>query len=377
MLTNNPDIRRPPSSPAWKSAVKLPTSRIVRILRTICQVFCCSLVLLSATASAGESLRILSWPGYASPEAVRAFELRHGVSVELTVVNSDDELWDRARKDSGGSFDLIALNTAELQRYIDADLVGPIRIKNIPNTRNQLQRFTRLSSIPGIMRDGEPYGVPYTYSAMGLIYNKQLVSQAPNSMAAMWEPRYKGKVLAYNGSAHNFSLTALTLGYRDPFKLTTEQFNQVVNRLRGLRDNILKFYSSPDEVVQLFKEREVALIFANYGDQQIQELKRAGADIGYIIPREGALAWLDCWAVARRARDRALAEAWINHVLAPGVARQLTDEQGLSNTLKDSAENDSRRSDKLIWLEPVEDAQKRAIFWERILAGTVPRARAK
>jgi len=326
--------------------------------------------------SASEPLRVLSWPGYASPEAIRSFEARHNVSVEVKVINSDDELWELARKDNGGAFDVMAVNTAELQRYIDADIVGPIRLKNIPNTRNQLPRFTKLSSIPGILRDDIPYAVPYTYSAMGLIYNKKLVAQPPVSMSSMWDARYKGQVLAYNGGSHNFSLTALTLGFRNPFNLSSDQFNQVVNRLRLLRENVLKFYSTPEEAVQLFKENSVAFIFANYGDQQIQELKRAGADIGYVIPREGALAWLDCWAVSRRTHDRTLAEAWINHMLAPGVSSQLTENQGLSNTLTETPNNTRRRPDKLIWLEPVEDVQKRAIFWERILAGA-PRNRPK
>jgi putative spermidine/putrescine transport system substrate-binding protein len=80
-------------------------------------------------------------------------------------------------------------------------------------------------------------------------------------------------------------------------------------RLIAVRRNVLTFYSLPEESVQLFREHKVALLFANYGTQQVQQLKKAGADIGYTIPKEGALAWLDCWTVTRGAKNKLLAEA--------------------------------------------------------------------
>lgn len=335
------------------------------------RALCCFLLstLLAATAGAAETLRVLAWPGYVSREAIRIFEVRHNVRIEVSVINSDEELWTRATSKKGDTFDLIALNTAELRRYIDTGLVAPIQLKNIPNTRKQTARFRQLDAIPGIVHNGEPYAVPYTYSAMGLIYNRKLVAKAPRSMSALWESRYSGKVLAYHGGTQNFSLTALMLGYRDPFHLNATQFAQVVEQLRSLRNNVLKFYSTPEEVVQLFRENEVALIYANYGDQQILALQRAGADVGYVIPQEGALAWLDCWAILRSSNNPTLAEAWINHMLTPQISGQLTTEQGLANTLRDTPKPSMPDTGKLVWLDSVEDAQQRTLYWERILAG--------
>ena len=53
-------------------------------------------------------------------------------------------------------------------------------------------------------------------------------------------------------------------------------------------------------------------------------------DVGYIIPREGALAWLDCWVITRGARNRALAHAWIDYMLEAGPAEVLSQRHGLS-----------------------------------------------
>jgi putative spermidine/putrescine transport system substrate-binding protein len=111
------------------------------------------------------------------------------------------------------------------------------------------------------------------------------------------------------------------------------------------------------------------LLFANYGSQQVKLLRAAGADIGYLIPKEGALAWLDCWAVTRGARNKRLAEAWINYTLEKPVSDALTARQGLANTITATPAEHDRR---LIWLEPVEDAVRRASLWSRIVSGDPP-----
>ncbi len=313
-----------------------------------------------------EMLRILTWPGYADADLVKTFELRHDVRVIVTEVGNDEILRARMASRQGADFDVFAANTAEMVHYIDAGLVLPIDIRSIPNTHNQHPRFSRLSEIPGITRDGKVYAIPYTYSEMGLIYDRRQFKTAPTSLAVLWDPRYAGKVLLFDGGAHNFSLAALSLGL-NPFRIPPAEVKQVLNQLLALRRNALGFYNLPEEATQLFREQSAALLFANYGSQQVKQLRDSGADIGYVVPREGALAWLDCWAISRGARDKTLAEAWINYTLEPAVSRALTQRQGLANTLEPS--DTARSHDRLIWLEPVENDGWRTQLWQRILSG--------
>jgi putative spermidine/putrescine transport system substrate-binding protein len=328
------------------------------------------LLITPCLASARETLRVLTWPGYADDDIVQTFEQRHDVKVEITYITSDDELWEQVSKDSGSHFDVFAVNTAELQRYINHGLVTPINLHHISNHKLQLPRFQNYDAIPSISHDHVIYAAPYTYSEMGLIYNRKLIKEPPTSMAAMWDPRYQGKVLAYNASNHNFSVAALLLGARDPFQLSDEQMKQAAKLLVDLRRNVLTFYSSPEEVVQLFKENQIALVYANYGRQQITQLKKAGADIGYIIPDEGALAWLDCWAISKGAKDQKLAEDWINYTLTKDVSDTLTRRQGLPNTVTPFP--DSKSDEQIFWLEPLESYDKRKNLWDKILSGDRP-----
>lgn len=332
------------------------------------RLFSLSLFLLIAhQASALPQLKVLAWDGYADPDVVAEFEQQFGVDVIVTFVYSDDELWSKTNDTSGDSgYDVIAVNTAELQRYIQKELVRPIDTKKISNIRYQLPGFRDRDAIPGLVKNSHSYGIPYAYSDMGLIYNRKLVHQPPDSISALWDPQYSGKVLAFNTSSHNFTLAALALGSTSPFNQTPDQLQQSARHLVGLRRNLLTFYSSPQEAVHLFKTQEIALIYANYGSQQLKALADAGADVGYAMPLDGTLAWLDCWAITKEAGP--VAEQWIDFMLSEKASLRLTKQHGLANTLHEPT---THHNAKLIWLEPVENADARASLWEQILSGDV------
>lgn len=324
-------------------------------------------LVMAGLAQAQGTLRVLAWPGYADADLVRLFEQRTGATVEVTSIDTDDVMWQKLSHDQAADFDVFAVNTAELQRYIRDGLVVPVDTKAIPNTARQLARFRNLKGIPGLVRDNQVFAIPYTYSEMGLIYDRQQVKEPPTSLRALWEPRYKGKVLLYNGSAHAFSLAAMAMGDRTPFHLDERAWPAAVEQLIALRRNALGYYSQPEESVEMFVNGHAALMFANYGSQQVQLLRAVGANVGYAMPKEGALAWLDCWAITRGARNVALAQAWINFMLEPEPGEALLKRQGLANTTTESPNLSPQ--DRLKWLEPVEDSERRAHLWERILAG--------
>ena len=320
--------------------------------------------------AARETLNVMAWPGYADEDLVQVFEQRFNVDVVVTLVDTDDVMWNRLTQETDFNFDVFAVNTAQLQRYINHGMSVPLSLSNIPNTAGQLPRFRDLAGIPGLMRNGQVYAIPYTYSEMGLIYDRKLFPAPPDSFSLMWDKHYQGRVLMYAGSDQNFSLSALVLGLDNPFQISDADFRRVSQHLISLRRNVLTYYENPQDASTLFRQNEIALLFANYGSQQVALLQNAGADIGYVIPREGALAWLDCWSVTRYAENRTLAEQWINYMLEAEVSRELTLRQGLPNTLQDPAT--LHKGDKIIWLQQVEDISRRKSLWDKIISGEVP-----
>ena len=323
-------------------------------------------ILSSTRAFAAKELRVMAWQGYADDDWVKEFQDQTGATANVVFIGTDDEIWAKMKGSEGKDFDVFAVNTAQLQRYIDAGLTTPLDLAKIPNQKSVLPRFQDLSKVKGTMRDGKVHSVPFCFDSIGIIYDKDKVNPAPDSFETFWDPKYKGKILAYDNGEHNFSFTALTLGIEDPFHLNADQMAKIKDKLVALKGNVLSFYTTPDEALQLYKSNDVALIWANYGQQQVKAMKDAGANIGYVNPKEGALAWLDTWAMTSGVQDQDLAAAWINFLLQKKIGEQLSQRTGFGNTVAETGS--AGASDKLVWLDFVEDATKRSDLWNEVKA---------
>jgi len=320
----------------------------------------------SPAPSQAKELRILAWEGYADPDWVKEFEAQTGADVNVVFIGTDDEIWAKIKGSEGKDFDLFAVNTAQLQRYLDLGLVEPYDLSKVPNQKETLPRFQDLSKVTGVMRDGKVYAIPYAFDSIGLIYDTDKVKTPPDSWNALWDPQYAGKVLGYDNGEHNFTITALSMGIEDPYHLTDEQMQAAEDKLVDLKHNVLSFYTTADEALQLYQHNDVALIFANYGQQQVKTMQDAGAHIAYVNPEEGAPAWLDTWAMTTGVQDKDLAEAWVNFVLQKKIGQQLSERTGFGNTVVPFAS--AGQGDKLVWLEDVEDPTKRADLWNEVKA---------
>jgi putative spermidine/putrescine transport system substrate-binding protein len=323
--------------------------------------------LLAAPPAQAKELRIMAWQGYADDDWVQEFEEKTGADVEVAFIASDDEIWAKMMGSEGKDFDIFAVNSAQLQRYIDAGLTTPIDLAAIPNQPATLPRFNDLTKVQGITRDGKVHAIPFAFDASGgLIYDKGKVQPTPTSMSILWDPKYQGKVLAYDNGEYNFSFTALVMGFPDPFNLTPEQYEQIKAKLIALKSNVLTFYTNMDDGTQIYQNNDVALIWANFGRLQVKAMEAAGANIGYIIPDEGALAWLDTWALTSGVKEKELAEQWINFLLEKRISAAMSERTGYGNTVTET--DVANPDDKLIYVEPVENPTMRSDLWNEIKA---------
>lgn len=325
-------------------------------------------VAFGASQAHSETLRMLVWPGYADDDWIAEFKKETGNDVQVVFASTDDEIWSKIKGSDGSDFDLITVNTAELRRYIDAGLSKPLDLGKIPNQAEAQPQFADLAKIGAVTKDDKVFGVPLAYDSVGLIYDKTKVPETPTSWNILWDKAYAGKVLGYNASSHNFSVAAMTLGFK-PFNLTDDQMKQSMEKLKALRANVLTFYSQPDEALSICQQNDIALIFANYGHQQLRQMQKAGANVGYVVPKEGALAWLDVFMIPSHSKAPDAAYQWMNFILDPARSAQLSERQGFGNTMTPLAGDADQGSGTLQWLLPVEDYTKRTDLWNAVMAG--------
>ena len=139
-------------------------------MRRLCSIWALVALCMAvpALAADGDVLHVLAWPGYADADVVKAFEQQHQVKVVVTLVDSDESLWDKLHAQDGELFDVLAANTAEIQRYYHNGMLQPLDVSRLPNTRFQLPRFDEPMSLcatwPRLRRRGGPSSISPIFS---------------------------------------------------------------------------------------------------------------------------------------------------------------------------------------------------------------------
>lgn len=329
----------------------------------------------SASDKPTGTLRLLGWEGYADPSWVKPFEKRYNAKVKISYVGSVDELFNKVRL-QGANYDLAFPDASMIPRYVKAGLLQPLEMKRIKGL-GRLQAFYRNQTYFNM--GGKRYAVPYTSGTTPIIYNKTLIPQAPTSWNVLFDPRYKGKVGMLDDSNNMTVVTALTEGIKDPLHLTGTQFSKVTAKLAAQRSMVRKYYSGPDEGVNLLASGDVTVAPEMEPDMIDKVTKSNKFKFGIAYPKEGALAWVDNAVIPKGAANPALAYAYINWALSSRVQAGLANKYGLMPTipvdksLKPAVASRVQIAEKNLssfqLLGPVEDPQKRADLWNRLRSG--------
>ncbi|APX18024.1 hypothetical protein BWR17_19245 (plasmid) [Phaeobacter inhibens] len=321
-----------------------------------------ALSLLATVAVADGEVRLLSFEGYADDAWRVPFEEATGCKVAVSFAGGVDEMFAKMAGSDGSDFDLVSIDTSLFPRYADAGLIQAYDDTKIPNLVNLLDAFQNVEAV----KDGETrYGIPVAWGSQGLIYDADEMSGAPTSWGAMWDPENAQRVIALDDSNNNIVMAALLLGFEDPYTLSEEQMAQVKDKLIELKGNLLSYYAGFDEGVAIWESGAATMMFS-MGEPQIGQLRERGYNAVYSIPEEGAVGWLDTWALSAGAEDLDCAHAWVNFVLQPEVGAALNEKFGYGPTTIEA--KGMEYADNLVWLKPVEDMDARVRLWNEVKA---------
>jgi spermidine/putrescine-binding protein len=321
---------------------------------------------LGGVSRAAGDFRILTWEGYTEPEWVKPFEEKHGVKTSIVYAGSVDEMFAKMQGSKGADFDIVAFDTSAFARYLDASLLAPLDLAKIPNAANLQPAFT---SVEPVMRGGAQYGIPFAWGSLPLVYDKVAFPTAPDSWSVMWDPANAQQIIALDDANNSIVLAAMVLGLKDPFNLSDAEFDQVKAKLIEQKKLLLTYYAGFDDGVAVFAQSGIKAMFS-MGEPQVPGLKAKGVDAAFVIPKEGAIGWLDCWTISSGTSNLDLAHAWIDACLDKSVGAYLSDKKSYGNTTDEEANKRSgfTYADKLVWLKTPENFEKRIAVWNEVKA---------
>ncbi|UNB54774.1 ABC transporter substrate-binding protein [Mycolicibacterium sp. YH-1] len=288
---------------------------------------------LSALGDGEGELNLVAWAGYAEdgsndPTAdwVTPFEKETGCQVNVKLGNTSDEMVQLMRT---GQYDGVSASGDATLRLIYAGDVAPVNTSLVPNYET-ITGF--LKDRPWNSVDGQMYGIPHGWGANLLMYNVDVVRDAPNSWAAVFTDagKYKGRVTAYDSpiyiadAALYLSKTKPELGIEDPYSLTSEQLDAAVELLKAQRENVSEYWSDYTKEVQAFESGTSVIgttwqVIANTigADNRVQ--------VNTVLPKEGSTGWSDTWMVAAKAAHPNCMYKWMNWITSPEVNAEVAE----------------------------------------------------
>ena len=264
---------------------------------------------------AGTTLNVYNWGEYLSlgeDDAIdvnAAFEKLTGIKVNYTNFESNEEMYAKIKAGSS-AYDIIIPSDYMIQRMIREDLLLKLDFSEISNYSYIADEYKNLYFDPK-----NEYSVPYNVGMVGLIYNKTMVEEAPDSWEALFDSRYKGNILTFNNSRDAFAIAQFALGL-DINSLSKDDWNRAADKLK--QQNSVLQARVMDEVFNKMESGNAALAPYYAGDFYI--MKEANDDLEFVYPKEGTNIFVDSVCVPKTAQNFEAAMMYINFLLEPEVA---------------------------------------------------------
>jgi len=222
-----------------------------------------------------------------------------------------------------GQYDGVSASGDATLRLIYAGDVAPVNTDLVPNyaTISDFLKNKEWNSV-----DGQMFGIPHGWGANLLMYNTDVVKDAPDSWGAVFPgaPEYKGKVTAYDSpiyiadAALYLSKTKPELGIKNPYALTSEQLDAATELLKTQHGNIGEYWSDYTKAVQAF-ESGTSVIGTSW--QVIANMLTSDdkVKIATVLPKEGSTGWSDTWMLASKATHPNCMYKWMDYITSPKV----------------------------------------------------------
>ncbi|MCQ4160209.1 extracellular solute-binding protein [Roseomonas sp. GC11] len=294
-----------------------------------------------ALSSSG-TLNLLHWDDELPGEVIPDFEKKTGIRINKTPFSQNEEQINKLQATGGEGFDLCQPTRDRAPQFQELEVLAPFDTKKL-----QLDRL-----LPAMLEGstsvwtwgGKLYHVPHCWGSEAISWRTDLttLNYETLSYGTLWDEAYRGKV---QGRPHSL-LLGIGLWWDRTGRLASNRMMDSYKdeaSMRRIYDPILKFAIEKKSQIRQFWDSadntksgllENGVVIGQTWDGPALSLKKQGRPVSYMAPQEGAIAWLDGWAITKAARNVEQAYAWINYIHSPEVSAKVADGSGYNPVAK-------------------------------------------
>lgn len=257
-------------------------------------------------------LIVYNWGEYLDPDVIPMFEKETGIQVVYEEYETNEIMYPKIQ--SGAiAYDVVCPSDYMIQRMIENDLLAEIDFDNIPNIKNIGETYLEQS------RQFDPenkYSVPYCWGTVGILYNKTMVKEPIDSWSVLWDETYKDNILMQDSVRDAFAVALKYIGA----SLNSTDLNELeaAKQLLIEQKPLVQAYVI-DQVRDKMIGNEAAIGVIYSGEAIYTQMENP--DLEYVIPKEGSNLWIDSWVIPKNAKHKENAEAFINFLCRPEIAK--------------------------------------------------------
>jgi spermidine/putrescine transport system substrate-binding protein len=224
----------------------------------------------------------------------------------------------RAKLQAGGAvYDLVVPSDYMVTLLRNEGLLLPIDLSHIPNLRYLGARFRDPPYDPG-----HRYSVPYQWGITGIGYNKSQVIPPPTRWSDLFEPTwiepYKNRISMLNDMREVIAAALVASGH-SPESTDPQHLAQAQALLLRQKPFLAKYDSESFEDSLAAGET----VLAQGWSGEIAMAQAQNPDIAFVVPADGTFVFVDNWAIPKGARQKELAEDFMNFVLRPEISAMI------------------------------------------------------
>jgi putrescine transport system substrate-binding protein len=285
----------------------------------------------AAEASEPKELNLYIWNDYLAEDTISNFEKETGIKVSVTYYGSNEEVEAKLAAGSTG-YDIVVPSASTYERQIKSGVYQKLDKTQLPNLTNMDPDIEARLAMHDPNND---YAVLHMWGTTGVGYNVKKITEAmPKAPVDSWRLVFdpavaknfkKCGIAVLDSATEMYSMTLAYLG-KDPNSQKPEDLEAATNALMALRPNVR--YAETQRMISDLANGEICLAVGYNGDllqaRDRAEEEKTGAEIQYVIPKEGTIIWFDSYLIPTDAPHPKNAHAFINYMLRPEVIASVT-----------------------------------------------------
>jgi len=298
----------------------------------------------SPVLSAEKILHVYNWSDYIAEDTVKKFEDQTGIKVTYDVYDSNEVLEAKMLAGSSG-YDVVVPTADFLQRQIAAGVYAKLDKSKLPNLKNM---DAGLMKAAANFDPDNAHAVIHMWGTTGIGYNikdvaKRLGDNAPtDSWSLVFDPAVAAKLkdcgISFLDAPTEMIPAAMNYLGLDPRSTAKADLEKGAALLEKVRPYVRYFHSS--QYISDLANGDICVAVGWSGDvfqarDRAAEAKK-GVEIGYSIPKEGALQWFDMLAIPADSKHKDAAHAFINFMMDAQITANNTNYVWYANANKAS-----------------------------------------